>query len=92
MFVPNYSTKFEELSRYFPHYQSEDGEHSKCVKFINGLCPKIKQFPVLVNRMKIAKQGLCITRVWVLRGRRGLGAKSAKKPYYVLPSGKSGNY
>ncbi|RDX84809.1 hypothetical protein CR513_34078, partial [Mucuna pruriens] len=41
--IANYSTKFEELLRYFVHYQNEDRKHSKCVKFINGLRLEIKQ-------------------------------------------------
>ncbi|RDY10151.1 hypothetical protein CR513_05372, partial [Mucuna pruriens] len=44
MFMADYSTKLKELSRYFLYYQNEDGECSKCVKFINGLCLEIKQF------------------------------------------------
>ncbi|RDX82816.1 hypothetical protein CR513_36348, partial [Mucuna pruriens] len=42
--VVEYVAKFEDLSRYYPHYLGEVGKHLKCVKFINGLCPKIKQF------------------------------------------------
>ncbi|RDX80953.1 putative enzymatic polyprotein, partial [Mucuna pruriens] len=62
MSVIDYSTKFKELLRYFSHYQDEDGEHLKCVKFINGLRLKIKQvvnyqeikqFLVLVNKCRI---------------------------------------
>jgi len=37
MTVAEYVAKFEELLRYFPHYQGRDGESSKCVKFLNGL-------------------------------------------------------
>ena len=37
MIVAEYAAKFEELVRYFPHYQGRDGESSKCVKFLNGL-------------------------------------------------------
>ena len=48
--------------RYFPHYQGRDGESSKCVKFLNGLRPEVKQavnyqgvrqFPLLVNMCRI---------------------------------------
>ena len=58
MTVAEYAVKFEELVRYFPHYQGRDGESSKCVKFLNGLRPEVKQamnyqgvrqFPLLVN-------------------------------------------
>ncbi|RDX85802.1 Retrovirus-related Pol polyprotein from transposon 17.6, partial [Mucuna pruriens] len=54
MLVADYSTKFEELSRYFLHYQNKDKEYSKCMKFINGLRLTIKQaFLVLVNKCRI---------------------------------------
>ena len=43
MTVAEYTAKFEELVRYFPHYQGRDGESSKCVKFLNGLRPVVKQ-------------------------------------------------
>jgi len=62
MIVVEYATKFEELVRYFPHYQGRDGESSKCVKFLNGLRREVKQavnyqgvrqFPLLVNMCRI---------------------------------------
>ena len=62
MTVAEYSAKFEELVRYFPHYQGREGESSKCVKFLNGLRPEVKQainyqgvrqFPQLVNMCRI---------------------------------------
>jgi len=40
--VAEYATRFENLVRYFPHYQGEVRERSKCVKFINGLRPEVK--------------------------------------------------
>ena len=43
MIVVEYATKFEELVRYFPHYQGRDGESSKCVKLLNNLRPEVKQ-------------------------------------------------
>jgi len=62
MTVAEYATKFKELVRYFPHYQGRDGESSKCVKFVNGLRPEVKQvvnyqgirqFPLFVNMCRI---------------------------------------
>ena len=62
MTVAEYAAKFEELVRYFPHYQGRDGESSKCVKFLNGLRPEVKQavnyqgvyqFPLLFNMCRI---------------------------------------
>ncbi|XP_014627921.1 uncharacterized protein [Glycine max] len=43
MTVAEYATMFEELVRYFPHYQGRDGKSSKCVKFLNGLRLEVKQ-------------------------------------------------
>jgi len=43
MTVVEYAAKFKEIMRYIPHYQGRDGESSKCVKFLNGLRPKVKQ-------------------------------------------------
>ena len=43
MTVAKYVAKFEELVRYFPHYQGRDGESSKCVKFLNDLQLEVKQ-------------------------------------------------
>jgi len=42
MTVAEYAARFENLVRYFPHYQGETGERSNCVKFVNGLRPKVK--------------------------------------------------
>ena len=65
MTVAEYATKFKELVRYFPHYQGRDGESSKCVKFLNGLQPEVKQavnyqgvrqFPLLVNICRISDE------------------------------------
>ncbi|XP_028246808.1 uncharacterized protein LOC114424153 [Glycine soja] len=42
MTVAEYAVKFENLVRYFPHYQGEAGERSKCMKFVNGLRPEVK--------------------------------------------------
>ncbi|XP_050897974.1 uncharacterized protein LOC127104872 [Lathyrus oleraceus] len=44
MSVAAYAAKFEELSRFCPHYNAVEAEHSKCLKFENGLRPEIKQF------------------------------------------------
>ena len=43
MTVAEYAAKFEELVRYFPHYQGRDGKSSKCVKFLNSLRLEVKQ-------------------------------------------------
>ncbi|PNX56846.1 cellular nucleic acid-binding protein, partial [Trifolium pratense] len=60
--VAEYSVKFEELSRFCPHYNTIEAEYDKCVKFESGLRPDIKQligfseirdFATLVNKSKI---------------------------------------
>ena len=60
--MAEYAAKFEELVRYFPYYQGRDGESSKCVTFLNGLRPEVKQavnylgvrqFPLLINICQI---------------------------------------
>ena len=40
--MAEYAAIFENLVRYFPHYQGEARERSKGVKFINGLRPEVK--------------------------------------------------
>lgn len=68
MTVADYAAKFEELSRFFPHYNGAEVEKSKCIKFKNGLCPKIKQFigyqeicqfSLLVNKCHIKDEDFC---------------------------------
>lgn len=44
MIVVDFAAKFEELSRFFPHYSGLGVGGSKCIKFESGLCPEIKQF------------------------------------------------
>ncbi|MCI60729.1 hypothetical protein A2U01_0081985, partial [Trifolium medium] len=62
MSVSEYATKFEELCRFAPHYNTLEVVEDKCVKFENGLRPDIKQlvgfneirdFPTLVNKSRI---------------------------------------
>lgn len=60
--VAKYAAKFEELVKYYPHYNVVSVEGSKCIKFENALRLEIKQglgyqkiwqFPELVNRCRI---------------------------------------
>ncbi|XP_050920408.1 uncharacterized protein LOC127138046 [Lathyrus oleraceus] len=62
MIVDDYVAKFEEQSRFCPHYNIVEAEGSKCVMFESGLCPEIKQFigyqeilrfSMLVNKCRI---------------------------------------
>lgn len=36
-YVVDYAVKFEEVYKYYPHYNGADAKGSKCVKFENGL-------------------------------------------------------
>ncbi|XP_050915805.1 uncharacterized protein LOC127130890 [Lathyrus oleraceus] len=60
--VAEYATKFEELIKFCPHYNTANAERSKCLKFVNGLRPDIKKamgyqhitrFFELVNKSRI---------------------------------------
>lgn len=62
MFVVVYAAKFEDLSRFCPHYNGVDADGYKCVKIKSSLHPEIKQFikypdilhfSVLVNKCRI---------------------------------------
>lgn len=41
--VVEYAAKFNELMKFYPHYNDNAAEVSKCLKFENGLRPEIKQ-------------------------------------------------
>lgn len=62
MTVADYASKFEELSRFYTHYNGVEAEVSKCIKFENELrleiklfigYQKIRQFSMLVNKCRI---------------------------------------
>ena len=40
--LTEYASKFVELEKYYPYYSEATTEFSRCIKFENGLCPKIK--------------------------------------------------
>lgn len=44
MIVADYVAKFEELSRFCPHYNGADAKMFKCIKFENGLRLEIKKY------------------------------------------------
>ena len=65
MSVGEYAARFEELSRFHPHYHNAQDERSKCVKFVSGLRSEVKkairmqeirEFSMLVNRCKIFEE------------------------------------
>ncbi|XP_058741885.1 uncharacterized protein LOC131614294 [Vicia villosa] len=41
--VTEYAAKFTELIKFYPHFDGEGAEFSKCIKFQNGLCSEIKK-------------------------------------------------
>jgi len=43
MLVTDYAAKFVELAKFYPHYNGETAEFSKCNKFENGLRAEIKR-------------------------------------------------
>ncbi|XP_020207586.1 uncharacterized protein LOC109792575 [Cajanus cajan] len=60
--VADYVAKFDALVRYCTHYHGEGGERAECIKFVNGLHPKVKttinyqeiyHYPTLVNKCRI---------------------------------------
>ncbi|XP_020207559.1 uncharacterized protein LOC109792548 [Cajanus cajan] len=60
--MAEYASKFDALVRYCTHYHGEGGERAKCIKFVNGLRPEVKNainyqeiyhFPTLVNKCSI---------------------------------------
>ncbi|XP_058726579.1 uncharacterized protein LOC131597940 [Vicia villosa] len=62
MTVTDYAAKFVELAKFYPNYNGENAEFSKCIKFENGLRSKIKKavgyrkirvFSELVDSFKI---------------------------------------
>nr|KYP59258.1 hypothetical protein KK1_014690 [Cajanus cajan] len=66
--VAEYASKFDSLVRYCSHYHGEGGERAKCIKFVNGLRPKVKttinyqeiyHFPTLVNKCRIFDHDNC---------------------------------
>jgi len=43
MSVIEYVAKFVESAKFYPHYNAETAEFSKCIKFENGLRAEIKR-------------------------------------------------
>lgn len=97
MTVADYAAKFEEFSRFFPHYNGVEAEISKCIKFYNGLCPEVKQFigyqeihqfSVLVNKCHIYDENnhARSSHYRSVSDKRN-GNQNCGKPY-VVPNGK----
>ena len=62
MSVVEYAAKFTELAKFYPHYAEENAEFSKCIKFENGLRPKIKK---AVGYQKIRVFADLIDNCWI---------------------------
>ncbi|RZC12120.1 Glycine-rich RNA-binding protein RZ1A [Glycine soja] len=65
--VAEYAARFENLVRYFPHYQGEAGERSKCVKFVNGLRPEVKMMRTSGGLQPVGGSSQAITGCLSLR-------------------------
>ena len=106
MTVAEYVARFENLVRYFPHYQGKAGERFKCVKFINGLRPEVKMmvnchdihnFSQLTNMCRIfdEDQREKVTFYKNANARHGKEKKPVTHSYaklYTAPLGQYGNH
>ncbi|KAK2452132.1 hypothetical protein QL285_011125 [Trifolium repens] len=98
--VAEYATKFEDLCRFCPHYNTVEAEGDKCVKFESGLRPDLKQlvgileirnFANLVNKSNICDlDGKAKTSYYKeMNDKRGKG-QDRGKPYDKKNKGKVG--
>lgn len=91
MMMVDYAANFEELYRFYPHYNGVGTEGSKCVKFKNGLPLEIKQFnryqeihrfSVLVNKCIIYDEdSRSISAYYKSMREKKNGNKNRVKPY-----------
>ncbi|XP_058759120.1 uncharacterized protein LOC131632388 [Vicia villosa] len=88
-FVTEYAAKFTELIKFYPHFDGEGAEFSKCIKFQNGLrsdikkavgYQKIRLFPDLVDSCRIFEEDSNAHHKMV-SDRRGKNQQSRGKPY-----------
>ncbi|XP_050875752.1 uncharacterized protein LOC127079413 [Lathyrus oleraceus] len=93
--VTEYAAKFTELAKFYPHYDGANAEFSKCIKFENGLRPKIKKavgyqnirvFTDLIDSCRIFEEDNN-AHYKILSEKRGRGQHSRGKPYET-PVGK----
>ncbi|XP_058784303.1 uncharacterized protein LOC131659079 [Vicia villosa] len=87
--VTEYAAKFTELIKFYPHFDGEGAEFSKCIKFKNGLRSEIKKaigyqkihlFPDLVDSCRIFEEDSNAHHKMV-SDRRGKNQQSRGKPY-----------
>ncbi|XP_058726174.1 uncharacterized protein LOC131597497 [Vicia villosa] len=87
--VTEYAAKFTELIKFYPHFDGEGAEFSKCIKFQNGLRSEIKKdvgyqkirlFFDLVDSCRIFEEDSNAHHKMV-SDRRGKNQQSRGKPY-----------
>ncbi|XP_058775225.1 uncharacterized protein LOC131649481 [Vicia villosa] len=87
--VTEYAAKFTELIKFYPHFDGEGAEFSKCIKFQNGLRSEIKKavgyqkirlFSDLVDSCRIFEEDSNAHHKMV-SDRRGKNQQSRGKPY-----------
>ncbi|XP_058733179.1 uncharacterized protein LOC131604776 [Vicia villosa] len=90
MSVTDYAAKFTELAKFYPYYDGEGAEFSKCVKFKNGLraigYQQIRVFPNLVESCRIFEEDNA-AHYKIVSDRRGRQNQQRGKPYDA-PAGK----
>ncbi|XP_058783569.1 uncharacterized protein LOC131658274 [Vicia villosa] len=89
--VTEYAAKFTELIKFYPHFDGEGAEFSKCIKFQNGLRSEIKKavgyqkirlFSDLVDSCRIFEEDSNAHHKMV-SDRRGKNQQSRGKPYHA---------
>ncbi|XP_058784598.1 uncharacterized protein LOC131659424 [Vicia villosa] len=87
--VTEYAAKFTELIKFYPHFDGEGAEFSKCIKFQNGLRSEIKKvvgyqkirlFFDLVDSCRIFEEDSNAHHK-MISDRRGKNQQSRGKPY-----------
>ncbi|XP_058754443.1 uncharacterized protein LOC131627620 [Vicia villosa] len=87
--VTEYAAKFTELIKFYPHFDGEGDEFSKCIKFQNGLRSEIKKvvgyqkirlFSDLVDSCRIFEEDSNAHHK-IVSDRRGKNQQSRGKPY-----------
>ncbi|XP_058776528.1 uncharacterized protein LOC131650831 [Vicia villosa] len=89
MSLTDYATKFTELAKFYPYFDGEGVEFSKCIKFENGLRSEIKKviwyqqiriFPNLVDSCRIFEEDN-VAHYKIVSDRRGKQNQQRGKPY-----------
>lgn len=95
MSVTEYAAKFTELEKFYPHYDGEGAEFSKCIKFESGMRSEIKKaveyqkirtFADLVDNCRIFEEDNN-AHYKMVTDRRGMSHQNRGKPYDP-PAGK----